>query len=56
MPKKVHDALAKVAAKYMKKGRLKGAGKNSSASAKKKAKNAFIYGTMANMKKRGEID
>jgi len=52
MPKAVHDALAKVAAKYMKKGKLK----RKKGESAKRAKDRFIYGTMANMRKRGEIE
>lgn len=55
MPKAVHDALRKVAKKYMKQGKLRGAGKGSSRKAKKRAMNHFIYGAMTNMEKRGEI-
>ena len=49
MPKDQEDALRKVAEKYAKQGKLK---KKSPKDSIEKAKNAFIFGTMANMKKK----
>ena len=51
MPKAVHDALMRAANKYAKRGKLK----RKKGETSKEAKNHFVYGTMANMKKRGEI-
>jgi hypothetical protein len=51
MPKAVEDALRKAARKMVKGGKIK-KGKNKSLEA---AKNKFVFGTMTNMAKRGEI-
>jgi len=51
MPENVKRALRKVAAKYAKRGKLRKRKGETMA----EAKNHFIYGTMANMMKRGEI-
>ncbi len=45
MPEKVENALRKVARKFIAKGKLRGKG----------AIGHFVYGTMTNMQKRGEI-
>ena len=55
MPKAVHDALMRVAKKRAAGGKLRGVGKNASPKKKKAAMNHFVFGTMTNMKKRGEI-
>ena len=49
MPKDQEDALRKVAEKYAKQGKLK---KKSPKDSIEEAKNAFIFGTLENMKKR----
>jgi hypothetical protein len=49
MPIAQEDALRKVAEKYAKLGKLK---KKNPEDSIEKAKNAFIFGTMENMKKR----
>jgi len=51
MPENVKRALRKVALRYAKKGKLR----KKKGETMAEAKNHFIYGTMANMKKRGEI-
>jgi hypothetical protein len=51
MPKAQEDALKKVAAKYAAMGKLK----RKQGDSLEQAKNAFILGTMANMKKRKEM-
>ena len=48
MPKEQEEALKQVAEKYARQGKLK----KKNGETTKKAKDRFVYGTMANMKKR----